>query len=174
MSVSPNGLAHVQYTISCKHWDESARFFKQWLGTCFGMTLIMDNAGVFYHVGGRCGILFTKCGEEFDGERFDQRRIGLHHTCFRMRSNEDVEKTHAFLVAFNKEQQQRGKPQLNILRGPEAGVWAPGYYSILFEDFDGIRWEANHVPAKGWLDPSRKPPGQSVPPSFELGTPAKL
>ena len=28
---------------------------------------------------------------------------------------------------------------------------APGYYSVLFEDPDGIRLEVNHVPGKGLL-----------------------
>ena len=27
-------------------------------------------------------------------------------------------------------------------------VWAPGYYSLLYEDPDGIRLELNHVPGK--------------------------
>lgn len=35
--------------------------------------------------------------------------------------------------------------------GPEEGSWVPGYYSILFEDPDGIRLELNHVPGKGNL-----------------------
>ena len=30
---------------------------------------------------------------------------------------------------------------------------APGYYSVLFEDPDGIRIEANHVPGQGLLAP---------------------
>ena len=35
---------------------------------------------------------------------------------------------------------------------PEEGPqWAPGYYSILFEDPDGIRVEVNHVPGRGHL-----------------------
>ena len=34
---------------------------------------------------------------------------------------------------------------------PEEGAWAPGYYSVLFEDPDGIRLEMNHVPGKGLL-----------------------
>ena len=29
--------------------------------------------------------------------------------------------------------------------------WAPGYYSVLFEDPDGIRLEVNHVPGAGVL-----------------------
>ena len=39
-----------------------------------------------------------------------------------------------------------------MVHGPEDGSrFAPGYYSILFEDPDGIRIEINHVPGKGHL-----------------------
>jgi hypothetical protein len=41
-----------------------------------------------------------------------------------------------------------------IVHPPEDGPWAPGYYSVLFEDPDGIRLEVNYVPGKGNLDPS--------------------
>ncbi len=36
-----------------------------------------------------------------------------------------------------------------IVRAPEEGPWAPGYYSLSFFDPDGIRLEVNHVPGKG-------------------------
>ena len=38
-----------------------------------------------------------------------------------------------------------------IVHPPEEGQWAPGYYSVLFEDPDGIRLELNFVPGKGLL-----------------------
>ena len=38
-----------------------------------------------------------------------------------------------------------------IVHAPEEVPWAPGYYSVLFEDPDGIRLEVNHVPGKGLL-----------------------
>jgi hypothetical protein len=41
-----------------------------------------------------------------------------------------------------------------IVHPPEEGPWAAGYYSVLFEDPDGIRLEVNYVPGKGNLDPS--------------------
>jgi hypothetical protein len=40
-----------------------------------------------------------------------------------------------------------------VVHPPEDGPWAPGYYSLLFEDPDGIRLELNHVPGKGLLAP---------------------
>jgi catechol 2,3-dioxygenase-like lactoylglutathione lyase family enzyme len=65
----------------------------------------------------------------------------LHHICFRLRSREDVDSLHDIL-------QEMGA---RIVHPPEEGPWAPGYYSILFEDPDGIRLEANFVPGKGNL-----------------------
>jgi hypothetical protein len=38
-----------------------------------------------------------------------------------------------------------------IIHAPQDGTWAPGYYSVLFEDPDGIRLEANFVPGAGVL-----------------------
>lgn len=34
---------------------------------------------------------------------------------------------------------------------PEEAGWVAGYYSVLFEDPDGIRLEVNYVPGKGVL-----------------------
>ena len=44
------------------------------------------------------------------------------------------------------------------MHSPEEGDFAPGYYSVLFEDPDGIRIEANFVPGKGHLEPGVKLP----------------
>jgi hypothetical protein len=38
-----------------------------------------------------------------------------------------------------------------IVHPPQEDNYAPGYYSVLFEDPDGIRIEANFVPGKGHL-----------------------
>ena len=39
-----------------------------------------------------------------------------------------------------------------IVHGPQKDEWAPGYYSVLFEDPCGTRLEVNYVPGKGNLD----------------------
>lgn len=39
-----------------------------------------------------------------------------------------------------------------IVHPPQADAFAPGYYSILFEDPDGIRLEVNFVQGRGHLD----------------------
>lgn len=38
-----------------------------------------------------------------------------------------------------------------IVSGPMEGIWAPGYYYVLFDDPDGIRLEVNFVPCAGLL-----------------------
>jgi hypothetical protein len=42
-----------------------------------------------------------------------------------------------------------------IIRGPEEGSSAPGYYSVLFEGPDGIRLEVCFVPGAGLLEDLR-------------------
>jgi catechol 2,3-dioxygenase-like lactoylglutathione lyase family enzyme len=67
--------------------------------------------------------------------------VGLHHLCFRARAREDVDTIHDYLVNSGA----------TVIHPPEDGAWAPGYYSVLFEDPDGIRLEINHVPGRGLL-----------------------
>ena len=67
-----------------------------------------------------------------------QRRVGLHHLCFRARTREDIDAAYHSLREFGAK----------IVHPPEEGSWAPGYYSVLFEDPDGIRLEMNFVPVK--------------------------
>ena len=74
-------------------------------------------------------------------EKFVQTRVGLHHVCLRARERADVDEIHVFLKTIGAK----------IVHPPEDGPWAPGYYSVLFEDPDGIRLEVNHVPGKGLL-----------------------
>ena len=51
-------------------------------------------------------------------------RAGLHHLCLRARSREDVDRLHKLLRQIGA----------TIIQGPQEGTWAPGYYSVLFED----------------------------------------
>jgi catechol 2,3-dioxygenase-like lactoylglutathione lyase family enzyme len=136
-----NGIAHIQLSVT--DFPASRDFYRWLLHEIFGMTIQYDSDRAFYGIGGRTGLLITPADPALSEAGFDQRRVGLHHVCFRLRSNADVEALHAALLA-------RGG--VKILRAPEPGAWAPGYYSVLFEDPDGIRLEANHVPGRGNLD----------------------
>jgi len=68
------------------------------------------------------------------------------HVAFVARSREDVDRLHDLLRQIGA----------TIIQDPQEGTWAPGYYSVLFEDPDGIRLEANFVPGAGVLQPDVK------------------
>ncbi len=146
MSVRINGIAHIQLTVvdaerCLPFWERFCNFME--------METLIKGDDVVYCIGGRTGILVRRAPrdqgsnhkDEQRGGRFDQDRAGLHHFCFRARSREDVEAIQRFIEA---------DPDATVVHGSEEGEhFAPGYYSILFEDPDGIRVEVNHVPGKG-------------------------
>ncbi len=137
-----NGIAHVFVTAS--DFDRSRAFYEKLL-PFLGLKPVLDGEGFYYCVGGRTAFGIRGCGPEHAGERFVQERVGLHHICFRARAREDVDGFHEFLLEICA----------TIVHGPEEGSWAPGYYSVLFEDPDGIRLEMNFVPGKGLLEEKR-------------------
>ena len=138
MSVEVNGIAHIQMTVSnpqacIPFWEKLCHFI--------GMRTLIRNDNTIYCIGGRTGILVRGAPDDKRDAVFDQDTSGLHHFCFRARSNEDVDAIYQFVV---------DELQAHIVHGPELGEhFAPGYYSILFEDPDGIRVEFNHVPGQG-------------------------
>ena len=136
-----NGIAHVILTVS--DFDGARAFYGKLL-PFLGLTPVIDFDGFFYCVGGRSAVGISRCDPQHAKERFVQPRVGLHHACFRARSREDVDTLHAFLVEIGA----------TIVHPPEEANWAPGYYSVLFEDPDGIRLEMNHVPGRGLLGTS--------------------
>ncbi len=134
-----NGVAHTFVTSS--NFARSREFYSKLL-PFLGMRPVLDAGGFYYCVGGRTAFGVQSCEAAYAGERFVQARVGLHHICFRAREREDVDCLHEFLLALDG---------ATIVHPPEDGAWAAGYYSVLFEDPDGIRLEMNHVPGKGLL-----------------------
>ena len=137
--VNINGIAHVQLSVS--DMSRSVPFYRRLLNS-MSLQTIMDEDDFLYCVGGRTGVAIAPVAPEFKDSAFDQRRVGLHHVCFRARSREDVDAIHAVALEIGAK----------IVHPPEDGRFAPGYYSVLFEDPDGIRIEANFVPGKGHLE----------------------
>ena len=133
-----NGMAHVILTVS--RFDVARAFYGTLLPQ-LGMLPVFDGEKFFYCVGGRTAIGIEPCSPGQEGERFVQQRVGLHHLCLRARSREDVDRCAEVLKSMNA----------TIIRGPNEGTWAPGYYSVLFEDPDGIRLELCFVPGTGVL-----------------------
>lgn len=140
MSVSLNGIAHIQLTVSdpdvcLPFWEKLCHFFE--------MKTLIKGDDIVYCIGSRTGVLVRGAPPEKRDRRFDQETSGLHHICFRARERDDVDRIFAYVT---------GELDAKIVHGPEDGGFAPGYYSILFEDPDGIRIEVNHVPGRGHFD----------------------
>lgn len=138
MTVSVNGIAHLQLTIS--EPERSLPFWEKLLHF-LDMQTLLKSEDALYCIGSRTGILVRAAPPDKLEDRFDQDRPGLHHLCFRARSEADVDRIYDFVVETL---------DATIVHPPEDGSrFAPGYYSVLFEDPGGIRIEVNYVPGKG-------------------------
>jgi catechol 2,3-dioxygenase-like lactoylglutathione lyase family enzyme len=138
MTVSVNGIAHIQLTV-----NDPARCLPFWERFChfLEMRTLVKGPEIVYCIGSRTGIVVRSAPMANRSQRFDQDRAGLHHFCLRACSREDVDAIYRFLV---------DELQAHIVHPPEDGSqFAPGYYSVLFEDPDGLRVEVNSVPGQG-------------------------
>ena len=151
MTVEVNGIAHIQLTVS-----DPERCIPFWERLChfLDMKTLIRNDDTVYCIGSRTGIMVRAAPPDKRDRAFDQETAGLHHFCFRARSKEDVDEIYEFVTRELK---------AKIIHGPEKGDrFAPGYYSFLFEDPDGLRVEFNYVPGAGHLGPGGRlgPDGQ--------------
>lgn len=133
-----SGMAHV--IITAGDFEKSTAFYRGLL-PAMGLSIIQDDADILYCVGARTALGIRRPPADKAGTRADQWRCGLHHYCFRAKNRETVDEVHDLVKSLGG----------TIVHAPEDGPWAPGYYSVLFEDPDGIRGEVNHVPGKGVL-----------------------
>lgn len=134
-----NGVAHVMLTPG--RFARAREFYGRLL-PALGLKPVIDTEGMYYCVGGRTAVGIQRSVDPPKDASFAQSQTGLHHLCFRARERADVDALHDLLVEMHA----------TIVHPPQEDAWAPGYYSILFEDPDGIRLEMNHVPGKGLLE----------------------
>jgi catechol 2,3-dioxygenase-like lactoylglutathione lyase family enzyme len=107
-----------------------------------GLTRVIDSPEYVYYVGGRTAVGLRPAAAEHADTLFQQGLPGLHHVCFRARERADVDSVHTLAQRLGAK----------IVHPPKEDRWVPGYYSVLFEDPDGIRLELNHVHGKGVFD----------------------
>ena len=144
-----NGVAHT--FITAGDFEASRAFYRQLL-PFLGLKEVADSPDTYYCVGGRTGFGIRRPDPQYAGGKFVQYRVGLHHHCWRARERGDVDALHAFLVGIGAK----------VVHGPQEDAFAPGYYSVLFEDPDGIRLEVNHVPGRGLFDTKTQRVGASL------------
>ena len=142
-----SGIAHIQLCVS--DMNKLLPFYSRLLGA-MGMIPVLADKTFYYCVGGKTGVAITPAAEPYKNSKFTQGAIGLHHVCFRAKSRDDVESLYQVACELGA----------TIIRKPEERNYAPGYYSTLFEDPDGIRIEVNFVPGKGLLN-------ESLPPNYQ-------
>ena len=143
-----NGVAHTFITAS--DFEASVAFYRQLL-PFLGLNFVADTRTPSTASAGAPASGST-AGAGARGRGLDQRRVGLHHQCWRARERGDIDEAHAFLQSIGA----------RIVHGPQDDAFAPGYYSVLFEDPDGIRLEINHVPCRGLFDTPTQRVGQSL------------
>ena len=113
-------MAHVVLTVS--NFETAVPFYEKLLAF-LGMKRVFKGEEFLYYVGGRTDLAISRCDERYRQEQFVQRRVGLHHLCFRARERSDVDSFYDFLQGLGAK----------IIHPPSDGTWAPGYYSVLFE-----------------------------------------
>jgi catechol 2,3-dioxygenase-like lactoylglutathione lyase family enzyme len=131
-----NGVAHV--ALSVNRFEQCEAFYDQLMPE-LGLRAVYRTDGFVYYVGGRTALAIRQADPRYADDVHVADRPGLHHLCFRSRSREDIDDLYPFLLGIGA----------TMVRAPEEGPWAPGYYSLSFLDPDGIRLEVNHVPGKG-------------------------
>lgn len=134
-----NGVAHLILRVN--RVAQCIAFYDQ-LMPFLGLHAVQPRSDEFvYYVGGRTALGIRRAEPEHAETPYAETAPGLDHLCFRARRREEVDALYAFLQEIGAE----------MVRAPEEGPWAPGYYSLSFRDPEGIRLELNHVPGPGLL-----------------------
>jgi catechol 2,3-dioxygenase-like lactoylglutathione lyase family enzyme len=133
-----NGVAHV--IVRVNRMAECTAFYDE-LMPFLGLRAVIHSDQYVYYVGGRTAFGIRPPEPEHADVAHVETGPGIEHLCFRARSREDVDAVYSHVQGIGAE----------IVRAPEDGPWAPGYYSTSFLDPEGIRLEVNYVPGKGLL-----------------------
>jgi catechol 2,3-dioxygenase-like lactoylglutathione lyase family enzyme len=133
-----NGVAHVILRVN--DVAGCVAFYDR-LMPFLGLRAVIRTEDFVYYVGGRTALGIRRADPEHAALAHVETAPGIDHLCFRARSREDVDAVYALLLEIGAD----------MVRAPEEGPWAPGYYSLSFRDPEGIRLEVNHVPGKGLL-----------------------
>jgi len=136
--VQINGIAHL--VLRANRFEQCIRFYDRLMPE-LGLQAVHRDDGFVYYVGGRTALGIRRVDLDHADRPHVEGSAGLDHLCFRARSRRDIDELHPLLRSLGAD----------IVRPPQEGPWAPGYYSLSFRDPEGIRLEVNYVPGKGVL-----------------------
>jgi catechol 2,3-dioxygenase-like lactoylglutathione lyase family enzyme len=135
-SMEVNGIARIFLTAS--NFERSREFYRKLL-PFLGLTPVIDTETTYYCVGGRTAVEINAPGVEHAGSSFEQKRVGLHHLCFRARERADIDELHGFLcslgVAIIRAPREDNGRQ-DIIRCCSKIPTASGWSSTMFRERD--------------------------------------
>jgi catechol 2,3-dioxygenase-like lactoylglutathione lyase family enzyme len=134
--VEINGVAHVVLRVN--RFEECIRFYDRLMPE-LGLAAVHRDDGFVYYIGGRTALAIRRVDAGCADHPHLEGSSGLDHLCFRARSRQDIDDLYPWLQSIDAD----------MVRPPQEGPWAPGYYSLSFRDPEGIRLEVNHVPGRG-------------------------
>ena len=135
-----NGIAHIQLTA-----NDAARSLPFWERLChfFEMKTLIKNETMVYCIGSRTGVSCAKRRPRSAVRASTRTRwASTTSASARVRASTWTRSTASSSTSCARRSCTR----------PQEDGFAPGYYSVLFEDPDGIRVEVNFVPGRGHLD----------------------
>ena len=138
-----NGVAHTFITAS--DFEASVAFYRQLL-PFLGMHIVADTPNTFYGVGGRTGF----------GSTAPRPSMWARATTSGVSACTTSAGGPASAATSTRRTPSCVEIGAKIVHGPQDDAFAPGYYSVLFEDPDGIRLEINHVPGRGLFDTAKR------------------
>jgi catechol 2,3-dioxygenase-like lactoylglutathione lyase family enzyme len=137
------GLDHVDLTVN--DLPRSIAFYEKLLGT-LGFRRVPHATYVAW-ANAHMGIGLHVAADAEAGAHFDRYRVGLHHLALRVKSRDDVDRLHDFLL----------REGVTVLDPPaEYPEYGPQYYAVFFADPDGMKLEVVHFPWGYWRTVQRE------------------
>jgi glyoxylase I family protein len=119
--------------------DSETRFYAPVLGF-LGYDKVEDVAGkmtLWFNGAAGLAINLWQADGSLSGAQPARYAPGFHHCAFAVDTRAEVDELHGILLAGG----------IPLLDAPaEYPQYAPGYYAVYFEDFDGLKFEVVHMP----------------------------
>jgi glyoxylase I family protein len=98
---------------------------------------IPDKMTLWFNAKARFAVNLWQAEPDLSGRAHARYAPGFHHCAFAADSRAEVDKLHSILIAHD----------IRVLDAPaEYPQYAPGFYAVYFEDFDGMKFEVVHMP----------------------------